>query len=103
MVAVNPQAGLNSVVSTGGVPVVAVPAGANGGVITNPYSNTDQGISPTDAEPLYVNPVGNASLQGNGTTFALYPGQSWTIIPGQTTSTTVNATSSGHKFSVVYW
>lgn len=97
--AVTPQPGLTSVVAVGGTPVVAVGAGPNGGFITNPLTATDQGIG--GAEPLYVDAVGNAGLAGNGTTFALQPGQTWAIIPGQTTATSVNAASAGHKFSVV--
>jgi hypothetical protein len=97
--AVTPISGLASVVTVGGTPVIAVGANLNGGVITNPYTATDQGIG--TAEPLYVNPVGAASTSGNGSTFALQPGQSWTIISGQTTPTSVNAATSGHKFSCI--
>jgi hypothetical protein len=101
--AVNPQPGTNSVVSQAGVAVQAVPANPQGGgIITNPVSNTDQGITGA-SEPLYVCPNGSAALQGNGTTFALAPGQSWNVIPGQITATSVNAATAGHKFSVVWW
>ena len=79
----------------------AVPPNPNGGFITNPYSATDQGIAAV--EVLYVNPVTNAALQGNGTNFPLQPGQTWEIIPGQTTPTSVNAATAGHKFSVVWY
>ena len=89
---VTPIPGLASVVVTGGTPVVAVGAHPNGGFITNPSTAT---------EYLFVNPVANAATTANGTTFGLAPGQSWSIIPGQTTSTSVNAVSSGHAFSVV--
>lgn len=98
---VTPVAGLNSIVSTGGTAVVAVGAAPNGGIITNPLTAIDQGIS--IAEPLYVNPVSTATLLGNGTTFRIEPGGLWTIIAGQTTQTTVNAASNGHKFSVTSW
>lgn len=91
---VTPVPGQNSVVVTGGVPVIAVPANPNGGVMTNPSTAT---------EYLFVNPVTNAATTASGTTFGLAPGQSWTIIPGQTTPTTCNAANSGHAFSVVYW
>jgi hypothetical protein len=101
--AATPVAGLTSVVTTGGSAVNAVPANVNGGLITNPATPGDQGISPTPAEPLYINAVGPAALIANGTTFALRPGESWTIIPGQTTPTSVNALTSGHRFSVIYW
>jgi hypothetical protein len=101
---VTPVPGSASIVAAGGVAVVAVPGGPNGGFITNPYDAADQGIS--SAEPLYVDPVGTPGAgpgNGNGTTFVLYPGQSWPLIPGQTTVTRVNAQTSGHKFSVVYF
>lgn len=101
--AVTPVAGITSVVAVGGTPVEVVPAGPNGGFITNPIANTDQGIA--IAENLYVdcvNPAGAGTI-GNGTTFVLYPGASWPIIPGQTTSTSVNAKTSGHKFSVTWY
>jgi hypothetical protein len=98
---VTPTAGLISNIVTGGIAVNAIGALPNGGFITNPVDAADQGLAV--AEVLYVDPVGAAGLAANGTTFALYPGQSWPIIPGQTTPTSVNAASSGHKFSVVSW
>jgi hypothetical protein len=98
---VTPIPGLQSTVSTGGTAVNAVGPNPNGGIITNPASAIDQGISV--AENLYVNPVTTAGTVGHGTTFTLAPGQSWIIIPGQTTPTSVNAVTSGHAFSVVSW
>ncbi len=96
--AVTPVPGVSHQIVTGGSPVVAVAANPNGGFITNPVSSTDQGVT---AEVLYVNPYGNATTSANNTTFALQPGQTWNIIPGQTTPTSVNAATTGHKFSVV--
>lgn len=97
---VTPVPGLASQVSTGGVAVTFAPGGVQGGFITNPASNVDQGISPSAAENLYIDPTGAAAtLSANGTCFALAPGQTWVLIPGQTTSTSVNAATSGHKFS----
>lgn len=101
MTAYTPIAGVNHIVATGGVAVTAISIGPNGGVITNPLLATDQGI--VTAEVLYVNPVTAATTTANGTTFALQPGQSWTVIPGQSTNTSVNAATSGHEFSVVSW
>ena len=98
---VTPVQGSPTVIATGGSPVVAVPANITGGTITNPLSYLDQRIG--TAEVLYINPVGNAGLAGNGATFALQPGQTWNCIPGQTTQTTVNAATSGHAFSCVWW
>lgn len=102
---VTPQALLTSVVATGGTPVQVASGGVNGGFITNPVSEVDQDI--VTAEPLYVTCVGSAPGSapgdGNGTTFVLYPGQTWTMIPGQTTATYVNAATSGHKFSGIFY
>lgn len=98
---VTPTAGNTSEVVIGGTPVTAIVGGPNGGLIVNPYLAADQGLGAS--ENLYVNPVDNATLNGNGNTFSLSPGQSWSAIPGQTTPTSVNAVSAGHKFSVVNW
>lgn len=98
---VTPVAGLASQIVTGGTAVIAVGPAPNGGFITNPASATDQGLGGT--ETLYVDPVGTALTSGHGTTFALAPGQSWSIIPGQTTNTSVNAATTGHRFSVIYF
>lgn len=95
-----PQQGVTAIV-TGGVALNAIPAGVAGGVITNPLIPFDQGLGA--AEVLYINPVGSAALEANGSTFALQPGQSWNVIPGQLTPTSVNAASAGHKYSAVYW
>jgi len=100
-IAVVVKPGLVSVISTGGGAVVAVPPNAQGGIITNPELDTDQGVA--NIEPLFVNPIDAANLTGNGNTFALAPGQTWVVIPGQTTPTSVNAATAGHKFSVVWW
>jgi hypothetical protein len=97
---VTPVAG-TAVVTTGGTPVLAAPGNVNGGFITNPVAAADQGLA--TAEPIYVSPVGAASLEGNGTTFRIDPGGTWEMIPGQTTPTSVNAASNGHAFSVVYY
>lgn len=92
--AVTPVPGLVSQVTTGGIAVIAVAAAPNGGFITNPSTAT---------EYLFVDPVGSAGLVAEGTTFGIAPGQSWSIIPGQTTPTSVNAASNLHAFSVVVW
>ncbi len=98
---VKPVAGLTSTIVTGGQAVVAVPAGAQGGFIVNPANPVDQGLA--NSEPIFIDPTGaDAVLEANGTCFRIDPGQSWEIIPGQTTTTSVNAASGGHKFSVVY-
>lgn len=103
--AVTPVPGNASEVVTGGVSVVAILAGPNGGFITNPSSAADQGIG--TAEVLYVDPTGaspgSTAGSANGTAFALQPGQSWPVVPGQSTQTKVNAATSGHKFTCVVW
>jgi hypothetical protein len=99
--AVTVTPGTNAVVLTPGVSVEAIPPEPNGGFITNPLSPSDQGLAV--AEVLYVNPIGTAAVVANGSTFALQPGQTWSVISGQASSTFVNAASGGHRFSVVYW
>lgn len=98
---VTPRAGTNTIVVNGSSPVVVIDMGPNGGIITNPYTADAQGLA--NAESLFVDPVGDAGLAANGTTFELQPGQTWLAIPGQTTRTTVNAPSAGHKFSAVQY
>jgi hypothetical protein len=102
---VTPQPGLQSNIVIGGVPVVVVAGGPQGGYIMNPLSAIDQGFDPNAApEPLYVDPTGvDATTNGNGTCFRLEPGQTWFIIPGQTTTTSVNAATAGHRFTVVFF
>jgi len=91
---VTPIPGNASEVVTAGTAVTAVGANPNGGFITNP---------PGASGYLFVDPVGVAGTSAEGTTFGIAPGQSWNIIPGQTTPTTVNALDSNHVFSVVSW
>ena len=89
---------------TGGSPGVAVTAispNMSGGFIVNPLSAADQGLA--TAEPLYVNQVTVAATAANGTTIALQPGQSYTVIPGTTTSVTCASASANHKFTAVQW
>ena len=103
--AVTPTPGLATTVTTGGTAVTAVGPNPNGGFITNPASAADQGLA--TAEDLIVNPVSSAANgtagNANGTNFRIPPGASWQIIPGQTTPTSVNAITSGHKFSCIWY
>lgn len=96
LILVGPQPGT---VLTGGSPVTVLRGPLIGGLVTNPFSATDQDIP--IAEPLFVDLVGAASLSHAGTTFAIQPGRSFTIPPGFTGSVSVNATSSGHAFSAI--
>lgn len=95
---VTPLPGLVTTIVNGGTPVEVAPGGVNGGFIQNPNNDTDQGVP---AEPLYVNAIDSATLNGFGNTFRIEPGGTWFFIPGQTTPTSVNAATSGHRFSVV--
>ena len=98
----NPIPALTTTVITGGSAVIVFAANPNGGLIQNPLKNTDQNIS--TAEVLYVDPTGNPpTTSNNGTTFALQPGETWAVIPNQSTNTQVNAVTSGHKFAGVSW
>lgn len=93
--AVTPIPALTYQVATGGTAVVVIPANPNGGAITNPVTAT---------EYLFVDPTGAAATTtAQNTTFGLAPGQTWNVIPGQTTTTSVNAASSGHAFSAYYF
>src|SRR5262245_24584932 len=97
-----PVAGLATQTSgTPGVPVNAIAANQSGGYVVNPLAAADQGLG--TAEVLYVNQVLPASTVANGTTIALQPGQSYTVIPGTTTAVSVSAMSPNHKFTAVQW
>lgn len=101
---VTPVPGAANTVVTGGTAVIAVAANADGiggCYIQNPYDPADQGLG--SAEPIYVSPVAEPGLEGNDFTFRIEPGGTWTGIAGQVTPTWVNATTSGHKFTVVSW
>ena len=67
----------------------------------NPLLAADQGLGV--AEVLYVNQVTLAGTVANGTTIALQPGQSYTVIPYTTTPVTVASLSPNHKFTAVEW
>ena len=87
----------SSVVTAGGVSVVAIYGPMIGGQIVNPYYAVDQGIAV--AENLYIDLVNPASLGISTTTFVLQPGQSFTVPANQTTNVSVNALTAGHQFS----
>jgi hypothetical protein len=97
-----PVAGPNTQTSsTPGVPVVAISPNMTGGYVVNPLLAVDQGLA--TAEVLYVNQVGNSTVVANGTTIALQPGQSYTVIPSTTTPVSVASQSANHKFTAVQW
>jgi hypothetical protein len=97
-----PVAGTNTQTpSTPGTPIQAIPANQAGGYIVNPLSATDQGLA--NNEVLFVNQVTTAKLNANGTTIALQPGQSYTVIPFTLTVVSVASNSASHKFTAVCW
>jgi hypothetical protein len=97
-----PVAGLASQTpATAGQPVNAIDVNQSGGYVVNPAAAADQGLSAP--EVLYVNQVGPATLQANGTTIALQPGQSYNVIPSTTTPVSVASVNANHKFTSVQW
>ena len=91
--------GAASEVSIGGQPVVAVYGGVQGGLIFNPQFAADQGIAA--AETLFVDLINPATPYESPTTYPIQPGQTWNVPAGQANNVTVNAATSGHRFSVV--
>ena len=87
--------------ATPGTSITAIDANQSGGYITNPFTAADQGLSA--AEVLYVNQVTLAGVVANGTTLALQPGQTYSIIPNTTTPVNVASASANHKFTAVEW
>lgn len=84
--------------------VTVFPGNIDGGLLQNPLSAANQGLGA--AEVLLVDPIntpGNGAGDGWGTTFVLQPGEKWIPFPGQNSPTRVNAASSGHQFSAVYY
>ena len=97
-----PIAGLvNQTPNSPGIPVNAIAPNQTGGYIVNPLLAADQGTAA--AVVLFVNQVGPADVQANGTTIALQPGQSYTVIPSTTTPVSVASLSANHKFTAVQW
>lgn len=97
-----PVAGTNTQTpSTPQTSIVAIPANQAGGYIVNPLDAADQGL--TNSEVLYVDQVGPAKTQANGTTIALQPGQSYAIVPFTLTPVTAASNSASHKFTAVCW
>ena len=88
-------------VKTGGVSVAAVWAAPGGGRLTNPASAQDQGLGAT--EPLFYSFVDPAALTAGQGTFELLPGQQASFPLGLETPVWVNATTTGHKFSAVFF
>jgi hypothetical protein len=94
---VNLYAPALTVVPVGGQPVTAAYGPLLGGFITNPFNAGDQDI--TASEVLYYSIDSDATLGESPTTQALEPGATFVFPAGLTTNVSVNAKTSGHKFS----
>ena len=97
---VTPRPCDNTTVAVGGTAVNAIVGPANGYYIVNPLSSGDQGVT---AENLYVDPTATATLNANATNAGLAPGQPFNGIANSKASVSVNAPTSGHKFTCVRW
>lgn len=101
---VTPTGGVVSEVTTGGTAVVAAIGPINGGFITNPATAAAQGVT---LENLYVDVVGvpgGTDATANGTTLLLAAGDTFALPAlAEGSDVRVNATSSGHKFTIVLW
>ena len=99
---VNPRAGATGTIVTGGTAVTALTGPTNGCYISNPSAAADQGIM--TAEPIYVDPTGAAATTSTSTTNGrIDAGQTWFCVPYSLQSVSVNAATSGHKFTIVRW
>lgn len=92
------KAAVNRVL-VGGVPVTPIFGPVAGGIVVNPPTAEGQGI-PT-VEVLSLDVTGAAALGETSTTILIQPGQTYTVPPGMTTNVSVNAATSGHRFSGV--
>jgi hypothetical protein len=100
--AVTPVVGLaTQTPASPGVAIDVISPNQSGGFIVNPLLAVDQGIAA--AEVLYINQVTVSGIVANGTTLALQPGQSYTVIPLTTTPVTVASQTPGHKFTAIMW
>ena len=88
-------------VAVGGQPVAAVFGGIAGGVLFNPNTPADQGISVP--ESLFYDFTAPATTYESATTFPLVPGQRLNLPAGLAVNLSVNAVTSGHKFSAIIW
>lgn len=97
----NPIPAATTTVTVGGTPVIAMFAPVLGGIIENPPTAEDQGLVDSGVENLFIDLTGPAALMETATTLPLYPGQVYTIPSGTTKNVSVNAATSGHRFSAI--
>lgn len=88
-----------SQVYIGGTPVTAIYGPVSFGLIVNPLSAADQGVP--QIENIYVDLVNPAALGETTTTVPVPPGGSFFVPPGTSTDVSVNAATTGHKFSAI--
>lgn len=88
---------VSTTIKTGGVPIIAAYGPMEGGFIVNPQTAHDQNLA--IAENIFVDLVGNASAVETVTSIPVTPGQTFTLPRGFAGKVSVNAGSSGHRFS----
>jgi len=98
---VSPYPATFTTILTGGEPITAIFGPVIGGIIVNPQTAQDQGISVV--EPLYIDVVNLAASHETSTTISLQPGQSYALPTNLASNVSVNASTSGHKFSAFIW
>jgi hypothetical protein len=101
----HPRAANATVVTTGGMPIVAIVGPVNGGYLTNPLNAAAQGI--VTAEDINIDMVGPplaGDAYGYGTTVTIPAGNTFTVpAVGPGVQVWVNAVTSGHRLTVVVW
>jgi len=90
-------AGTFTQIPVGGEPIGIMWGPVAGGIITNPVRALDQDVPL--AEVLYVDLVGPAAARETVTTVPVQPGGSFVVPAGFTGTVSVNAATSGHRFS----
>lgn len=70
-----------------------------GGLVTNPSTAEEQGLD--TVEVLWVDITTTATLGTRSTSVPIQPGQSFYVVPNQTTNVSVNAATAGHRFSAI--
>ncbi len=99
---VEPHACDIAAVTTGSTAVKPIVTQTTGYTIGNPVTATEQGVSP--AESIFIDITGiDATILGVGTTLELLPGQVFPGVGFSRKTVSVNAASSGHKFSCTRW
>lgn len=96
---VNLFRGVHSEVPLGGTPVIAIYGQSQGALVYNPLLAVDQGLP--EVEVLWLDLVNPAVTHQTNTCLPLQPGEWFRVPPDSTVDVTVNAQTSGHRFSVI--